>query len=104
MSLVYYYRQKYYQWLYMIYFVFLLQNLLYEIDYMWLIMFNISAVRLIGSLFSDTISTDNIHLIDVMKKFKLGFPFTTPPPQKKNKNNTHLLHYGCNDNNFKTRV
>ena len=35
--LVYYYPQIYYQWLYLIHFGFLLQNLLYEIDYKLLI-------------------------------------------------------------------
>jgi hypothetical protein len=47
MNLGYYYPQIYYQWLYLIYFVFWFQNLLYAIDYMLLIMRTVYGTMLL---------------------------------------------------------
>jgi hypothetical protein len=59
MILVYYYPQIYYQWLYLICFVFLLQNFLCAIDYMLLIM---RKVFFFSVAFSETIVFMSPHI------------------------------------------
>jgi hypothetical protein len=54
MTSVYYYPQIYYHWLYLIYFVFLLQSLLYAIDYKLLIM----RIVVFSVTFSEIICAD----------------------------------------------
>jgi hypothetical protein len=58
MTLVYSYPQIYYQWLYWIYFVFLLQNLLYAIDYMLLKMRTFGFFCTVNEIFCVDISTN----------------------------------------------